>query len=527
MTGGGRVASSGAYSARDARLPRPGGVGGMDPSVLWYGAGTAVALALLVAAAGLLREDFPAVLFAITGVVAVVGLRAPLVACAAAVAVTPTFGWVVVGPQTSAFQILVAAAALGTLWGARRELTTLARRLVRAPAVPLAVAFVAWTAVSTLANRGPADPGYLRNYAGALVLMLVVGVLARTPRARAILLSTLVVATTATAVVGLAQVVSTDALVSAWVQPSLRPFQDDYARLASPWGLATVGSEYGKDVLVGTLVALPLAWLIGRRWRWLFGVAAGILVTALAMSGSRSAWLAGIVGLVVLALPRRPPALRLTAVAVTLLLAVPLVRPSTPVDVQVALGLSDGQPRAMEPAAGGGDPTGVGGVRTTASTDASDIFRTRLNRAAWSMARDHPVLGVGPGAFRERVDDYLDRSPAPGYGPLPERLPPHNVYLGTLAESGVPGALLYLGFLVALLVGVERRRRRTPDAEALVPTAVGVGLVGLLVTSAFHNYQYDNLQWLLAGLGLSLAMWPASRPSDAREPASRGAPSPL
>jgi hypothetical protein len=51
--------------------------------------------------------------------------------------------------------------------------------------------------------------------------------------------------------------------------------------------------------------------------------------------------------------------------------------------------------------------------------------------------------------------------------------------------------------------------------EAHLFTGLAAALLGLFVTSAFHNYQYDNLLWAICGVAASLAVWDA-RPTQPR-----------
>lgn len=66
--------------------------------------------------------------------------------------------------------------------------------------------------------------------------------------------------------------------------------------------------------------------------------------------------------------------------------------------------------------------------------------RLELYRRAIQLGATHPVLGVGAGGY------YVEAIKA-NWGSLS----PHNDVLSAFAEGGIPGLLLYLGFLVALL----------------------------------------------------------------------------
>ena len=78
---------------------------------------------------------------------------------------------------------------------------------------------------------------------------------------------------------------------------------------------------------------------------------------------------------------------------------------------------------------------------------------------AFRMGAEHPLLGVGIDQFRFELLRYGRRSPT------------HNEVLTQFAEMGIPGLLLYLGFLAAVFAMALRVRDRWLRA----------GLVGLFV----------------------------------------------
>lgn len=492
---------------RSLALPR---VAVVRPASPWWAlAGAVAALTALLVLAAVLGEDFPPVLLALTLAVALAGLFDPFTALLGAVVVSPTFAWVVAGPDLSPFQVLVAGASLGALGAVAGGRGIPVRRLARRPEVVLAAAFVAWVAIAFSAHPEAGDLRYVRNYAGSLAVLLLVAALAGERRRRLIVAGALIAGTTATGIVGLAQIVSTDALVGAWVLPHLRGFQDQYLRLASPWGLAAIGSDYSKDVLVGLLIGLPLLTAVRGRPRMLLGAALVVLALGLAMSGSRSAWLAGVVGLGYAALTlRRSRPVALASLGLACVLAAMILRPAAPAELQAAVGLPDQAvtAAAAAPTPGPGTkaaPRAVGGARDQDSVDISNAVRGRLNRAGLRMVRANPVVGVGPGAFPSQVDRYA--GPAPDGRP---RQPAHNVFVSTWAETGTPGVLLYVGFLATVLLGLERRRRSSAGVPAALAVGVAAALMGHVVTSAFHNYQFDNLLWILCGLATAMAVWP-------------------
>jgi O-antigen ligase len=138
------------------------------------------------------------------------------------------------------------------------------------------------------------------------------------------------------------------------------------------------------------------------------------------------------------------------------------------------------------------------------------------------MINDHPLTGVGPGAFADHLADY---APATAPGEVIDdrrRIPAHNVVLELWADSGTPAMVAYLLFLGASFVAVERVRRTVVGMEFYLAVGIGAGLTGVVVTSLFHNYQYDDLFWCLLGLVWSFVLWPTrKRTTTADQPLSR------
>lgn len=114
--------------------------------------------------------------------------------------------------------------------------------------------------------------------------------------------------------------------------------------------------------------------------------------------------------------------------------------------------------------------SGRGTEKTAVPTSASRFARAETNRGHyWRVSlrafERHPLNGVGSGSFaavwaRERGKDQ----PA---------LDAHSIYLETLAELGLVGALLLLAFIGTTAAGVARAARAAPG-DALVGAAAAV-----------------------------------------------------
>ncbi len=126
--------------------------------------------------------------------------------------------------------------------------------------------------------------------------------------------------------------------------------------------------------------------------------------------------------------------------------------------------------------------------------DTSVLWRVSILRWTWDMIRDHPWMGVGPGAFPVALIHY-------------QRIPyvggenPHNLYLEIAAEYGLPAAILTilaLGvFLVRTGTAVRRLPARHPERARLA------FLLASLV--AFFVHSAVDLDWSFPAIALAAA----------------------
>jgi tetratricopeptide (TPR) repeat protein len=118
-------------------------------------------------------------------------------------------------------------------------------------------------------------------------------------------------------------------------------------------------------------------------------------------------------------------------------------------------------------------------------------------QGALAIARDHLLLGTGPGTFASAFPAYQSN---PSYYSKYA----HQVLLQTLAESGVPGLLALLGLLAAFGWSVARglpARLRNPVTPASV---LAVGLAAGLAASLAHNLV--ELDWYVPAIAVVAAL---------------------
>ncbi|HEU5426553.1 MAG TPA: lipid II flippase MurJ [Actinocrinis sp.] len=234
-------------------------------------------------------------------------------------------------------------------------------------------------------------------------------------------------------------------------------------------GMATV---VGLGIVAGVCLALNRR----GRARVLAWSAVAAMTPGMVFSLSRGAWLAtgAAATLVSLALAGRAAvkALVLLGAAVFVVLGLGLV----PAGSFASAGSSSAVLTRI---------TSIGSA--VSAPDQSVLDRYSLWTAAVGIWRDHPVTGVGPKQFAQYRDGYAPISlSAGGQAADPSHpfqveplLSPHNLYLLTLAEQGLPGATAFAALLVGVpvigLVGLVRGRRAALPRDRLTLYAVAAG----------------------------------------------------
>jgi O-antigen ligase len=107
-------------------------------------------------------------------------------------------------------------------------------------------------------------------------------------------------------------------------------------------------------------------------------------------------------------------------------------------------------------------------------------------RAAVQTTAEHPIFGTGPGTFfipYEKIRNPLSE---------PSRLT-HNDYLEQASDSGIPGLLLYAGFVVGSLVWIAREKEFLNDWQNF---AIWLGVLGWALQSLMEFALYiPALSW--------------------------------
>jgi O-antigen ligase len=118
----------------------------------------------------------------------------------------------------------------------------------------------------------------------------------------------------------------------------------------------------------------------------------------------------------------------------------------------------------------------------------------------WSVAVEQfassPLVGVGPGNYEARYTEY--QYPVAGVVNTT-----HNAYLNVLAELGIVGTSMFVGFLIVSWRSLRQRFPAQPELDLLMG-ALAAGFVVALVGSLFMTEQFYPPLWFLAALGALL-----------------------
>ncbi|HXL52463.1 MAG TPA: O-antigen ligase family protein [Gemmatimonadales bacterium] len=239
-------------------------------------------------------------------------------------------------------------------------------------------------------------------------------------------------------------------------------------------------------LVLGPALALWTGAPRGSPIRWVALASGALLVLVIVLTQSRGAFLAlGIMSLpTTMTLVRRRPR-AIAGVAAVLGLALYLAPASFWARMQ-------GLRKATS-------------VATIGEMDPEGSARQRFAvlQTATRIIRDHPVLGVGLGAYEVAQYRY---NPSLGY------LDTHNTYLNVLAETGLPGLVLFLAVIINVLRGVQHARRRAmrqSPAQAEALRWLQYALFGYLTAGVFGSF--SRLAFLYVYLAL---LWCASRTTE-------------
>lgn len=250
----------------------------------------------------------------------------------------------------------------------------------------------------------------------------------------------------------------------------------------NPFG--TFVNRHNFAAAIELLIMLPIGMLLGgsvRRDQKLFYItASAIMGLSLLMSGSRGGLLAVIAGFAVLVLMaarlrgKRDTLLKIAAVSI---LGAAIVGGSIFI---------------------GGETTFTRIADTAASkdvtTDRSEIWATTIK----VITHDLP-FGAGIGAFAQA---YTPFDPHNGLDRVEQA---HNDYLQVLADAGIPGALIGLGFLFIVFLISRNAMKEDNLFRRGIAAGAAAGIISVLVHSMFDFVLHTTAVTLLFLLFLAIA----------------------
>jgi hypothetical protein len=137
----------------------------------------------------------------------------------------------------------------------------------------------------------------------------------------------------------------------------------------------------------------------------------------------------------------------------------------------------------------------------------SGSHRYQYWTAAVHAYESKPLIGIGPGTFQF----YWARH-APFYEYIRNA---HSLYLEVLAETGLIGFALIVGFFVLLLVGGVVRAMRAPPSDRLTIAAATAGLAAFCAAAAY------DWMWQLAAAPVAALLLGAAIVACRRRPRAR------
>jgi hypothetical protein len=202
--------------------------------------------------------------------------------------------------------------------------------------------------------------------------------------------------------------------------------------MSAAMGLALVYCYFSNLVLARCLA----------RGRWLLYFANAAMLPVIFWTKTRSVWLAFVLCSLIWAAYSRRRTTRVVSVSALLALLVAVLNMENFLTPDRARGgLTDTEPL---------------------------LLRIGLAQMTWDIVREHPLLGLGFGHFRDFAPSYA-RDPSSPFYAFGSTALEHNNLLSIAAETGIIGLVLYVGMIWALLrFSIRLYRKLPPHAPGLI-----------------------------------------------------------
>lgn len=127
---------------------------------------------------------------------------------------------------------------------------------------------------------------------------------------------------------------------------------------------------------------------------------------------------------------------------------------------------------------------------------------------------DSPVLGSGADNFAADYLQYRNTGEEPLY--------PHSLPIRILAGTGLVGAVLFAGFVIAAITAAVRTRARAPD-----PLGRGVAAVALATAGYFLLHSSGDWLWTFAAIAMPALAWLGIAGGGLRGSGAQARPAPM
>jgi putative inorganic carbon (hco3(-)) transporter len=230
-------------------------------------------------------------------------------------------------------------------------------------------------------------------------------------------------------------------------------------------------NEFAAFCVTATLLVVVLLLAVRLRfgWRAILAGAAFAAAVGIALTYSRTAYIAVLVGLVMMVFLRRQARARMIVLGLVALLVVPPFLPNAVTQRFESIAIDEEE--------------------RDESTDSRFVFWA----IAWERFTERPILGTGYHTFHHAEVNPL-------------QMDTHNFFLRELTEKGVVGAIVLIGFLWAVFRLLWRGYRSAAPGTWTYGLCLGVLcayialLIGNLFGDRFTHYPMIAHFWLYIGL---------------------------
>ncbi|MBJ7348688.1 MAG: O-antigen ligase family protein, partial [Thermoleophilaceae bacterium] len=160
--------------------------------------------------------------------------------------------------------------------------------------------------------------------------------------------------------------------------------------------------------------------------------------------------------------------------------------------------------------AGGAETSGTSGAKSAIKK--SSVDRVNLWLGATTAVREHPVTGIGYGAYAPNAAAFMLETEGvdlQNYNLPQHPQEAHNSYLEALAELGPLGLFLFLGMIGSTVFALSRALRnahRNDDRQmAAISQTLLLSLIGFAIASVFLSVATNRGWWVLFALAIVVA----------------------